>query len=341
MHTTRKAAPRRLGIALGAASALTLGVLAMAGPAGPAGATARNSASVSNGALSMTASSASDRLALRLKAGDPNTLEVDFGDDGTADASFDRSTFTAIDVSLRSGNDQFRVDQAAGTFADEALTVHGNSGSDTFAGGDGAEVFDGGSGSDSADPNRGDDTGLMGSGTDTFRWDPGDGSDTVEGDSGTDTLDFNGANVAEKMSLEPNGGRALFLRDVATIRMDMDNVERLDLTALGGIDTMTVKDMSGTDFKQADIDLQGAAGGGDGADDVVTVEGTNRGDNVRVRGVGGVVRVRGLKVTDNIIGAEPSDQLNVNTLGGNDDVDVADSATAIMAVAVDLGTGQH
>ena len=39
------------------------------------------------------------------------------------------------------------------------------------------------------------------------------------------------------MSLTPNGERALFLRDVANIRMDMDNVERLDLTALAGTDT--------------------------------------------------------------------------------------------------------
>ena len=46
------------------------------------------------------------------------------------------------------------------------------------------------------------------------------------------------------MSLSANGRRTLFLRDVANIRMDMDDVERLDLTALGGADTMIVRDMS-------------------------------------------------------------------------------------------------
>ena len=55
------------------------------------------------------------------------------------------------------------------------------------------------------------------------------------------------------MSLSPEGGRAIFLRDVANIRMDMDNVERLDLTALGSNDDVTVDDMSGTDFRQADV----------------------------------------------------------------------------------------
>ena len=38
------------------------------------------------------------------------------------------------------------------------------------------------------------------------------------------------------MSLSPEGGRATFLRDLADILMDMDGVERLDLTALGGND---------------------------------------------------------------------------------------------------------
>ena len=108
-------------------------------------------------------------------------------------------------------------------------------------GGDNIELFLGGSGDDFADGNRGNDTGVMGSGNDIFRWDPGDGSDVVEGDSGTDTLDFNGAGANEVMSLSPNGGRSLFLREPANIRMDMDNVERLDLTALGGVDTMRVR----------------------------------------------------------------------------------------------------
>ena len=41
---------------------------------------------------------ASDKLALRLSPGDPGTLQLDAGEDGTVDFSFDRSTFTSIDV---------------------------------------------------------------------------------------------------------------------------------------------------------------------------------------------------------------------------------------------------
>ncbi len=342
MQITRKTTTGRLGLAAGAAAALAVGLVAAgpAGAAGAAGATSRTSASVSGDTLDVRGSSASESLALRLAPGDTNTLQVDFGDDGSAEHSFDRSTFSSIEVSLRSGQDRFRVDQVNGVFADERLTVDGGSGDDSLDGGDGAEVFYGASGRDAVDGNRGNDTGVLGSGQDSFRWDPGDGSDVVEGDSGTDTLDFNGAAVNEIMSLSPNGGRSLFLREPATIRMDMDGVERLDLTALGGTDAMTVNDMTGTDFRQANVDLSAPAGGGDAAADTVTVNGTNRGDRIDVGADGQVVEVDGLRTAVDVAGGETIDQLQVKALGGNDDVDVDPAALALMTVIVDLGLGQ-
>ena len=300
MDTNRKT--RRLGIAAGAAAALAVGLVAAAPGR-------RGTPDIGHGVgdtLVVNGGSGGESLALRLAAGDPNTLQVDFGDDGTAEHSFDRSTFSSIEVSLRSGNDRFRVDQANGAFADEALTVDGGSGNDTLDGGDGVEVFCGGSGNDAVDGNRGNDTGVLGSGQDSFRWDPGDGSDVVEGDSGTDTLDFNGAGANEVMSLSPDGGRTLFLRDVANIRMDMDNVEQLDLTALGGTDTMTVDDMTGTDFRQANVDLSGPAGGPDGAADTVTVTGTDRADRIDVGADGGIVDVDRTADDGRRAGGEPS-----------------------------------
>jgi len=343
MESNRKTTTGRLGLAAGAAAALAVGLVA-AGPAGAigaTGATSRTSASVSGDTLGVRGSSASESLALRLAPGDANTLQVDFGDDGTAEHSFDRSTFTSIEVSLRSGSDRFRVDQVNGAFADESLTVDGGSGNDTLDGGDGVELFYGASGRDAVDGNRGNDTGVLGSGQDSFRWDPGDGSDIVEGESGFDTLDFNGAGVNEQMSLSANGGRSLFLRDIATIRMDMDGVERLDLDALGGADAMTVGDMRGTDIRQADIDLSGPTGGGDTAADTVTVTGTERADRIDVGASGQVVEVDGLRAAVDVAGGEIADRLQVNALGGNDDVDVDQAALAIMTVAVDLGLGQR
>ena len=336
MDINGKARTGRLGLAAGAAAALTVGLVA----AGPAGAAPRTSASVSDDTLVVNGSSASEALALRLAAGDANTLQVDFGNDGSAEHSFDRSTFSSIEVFLRSGHDQFLVDQVNGTFTDEGLTVDGGSGNDTLDGGDGVEVFYGSSGRDAVDGNRGNDTGILGSGQDSFRWDPGDGSDVVEGNSGTDTLDFNGAAANENMSLSANGERSLFLRDVANIRMDMDGVERLDLTALGGVDTMTVGDMTGTDFRQADVDLSGPTGGGDGLSDTVTVNGTNRADRIDVSADGDVVDVAGLRTTVDVAGGELIDRLQVNALGGNDEVDVDQAALDIINVIVDLGSGE-
>ena len=323
----------RGSLGLAGAAALAIGLV------GPAAA-ANGAAVVVNDTLTVSTGSGHDKLALRLAAGAPGTLEVDFGDNGSADRSFDRNEFSAITVFLGSGNDTFRVDQVNGAFADEALAVDGGSGDDVMNGGDAAEKFRGGSGSDSVDGNRGDDAAYLGSGPDAFRWDPGDGSDLVEGDSGRDTLDFNGAGVAEVMSLSPNGQRTLFLRDLANIRMDMDNVEQLDLTALGGADKVTIEDMSGTDFRRALVDLSGPAGGGDLAKDVVKVNGTQNADQVDVVADGATVVVQGLPTQTRISGSEPSDALQVNTLGGNDTVDVADDVATLIEATVDLGSGQ-
>ena len=115
-----------------------------------------------------------------------------------------------------------RVDQANGTFTDESITIDGGHGNDTLLGGSGGELFVGGPGDDFVDGNQGDDTALLGENDDTFHWDPGDGSDIVEGQSGADVLDFNGANINERIEISANGGRVRFTRDVASITMDLE-----------------------------------------------------------------------------------------------------------------------
>jgi hypothetical protein len=328
--------PARIGLAATAALGFTLATAAPAF-AGPGAAPPTGSASVANDTLTVTGTSAGDRLVLRLAAGDPNTLQIDFGDDGSTDASFDRGTFSTINVSLLGGDDQFRVDQSGGAFTDEALTVDGGSGDDTLLGGDGNETFIGGSGRDFVDGNRGHDTASLGSGEDTFKWDPGDGSDDVDGGSGMDTMVFNGANVNEKFNLSADGSRAVFLRDVGGIRMNLDGVEQVDVHALGGADALTIADMSATDVKEVDTDL----GAGDGLVDSVTVNGTDKADHVTVRALGDAVDVHGLRPEVRITGSEPTDALQVNTVDGNDHVEVDGAVFARIDTNVDLGAGQH
>jgi Ca2+-binding RTX toxin-like protein len=181
---------------------LVAAVLAFGAGAAPAAYTAQ----IVAGTLQITGNGASDKLALRLQAGVPTVLDVDVGDDGTAEVSFDRSLFTAINVSAGGGNDLVRIDQSNGAFTDEAITIDGGSGNDTLLGGDGADFLIGGPGNDFFDGNRGDDVALMGEGDDTFHWDPGDGSDTIEGQDGSDTLDLSGANISENIDVSANGG---------------------------------------------------------------------------------------------------------------------------------------
>ncbi len=139
-------------------------------------------------------------------------------------------------------------------------------------GGDGNDTITGSQGNDTVTGGRGNDVAFLGTGDDTFVWNPGDGSDTVEGQGGFDTLQFNGSNVNENMDISANGSRVRLFRDVGNVTMDLNSVERVNLSALGGADTITVNGLTGTDLKQVAVDLGSPPGSGQGdaqADTVV------------------------------------------------------------------------
>jgi hypothetical protein len=264
---------------------------------------------------------------------------VVFGNDLANAQHFNVADFAAISVSLGNGDDQFT--EQPGVLTTKTLTVAGENGNDTIQSGDGIDTVLGGNGDDRVDAGRGNDRVFLGNGKDFFVWNPGQGSDAVDGGNGNeDVMQFNGANVNETMSLSANGSRALFRRDVAGIQMDMNDIETFNLAALGGADAITVDDLEGTSVRQANIDLSGSAGGGDQAADVVTVKGTNQTDRVDVSAPNGQVAVAGLQADTVISGAETRDHLQVDTLDGNDRVNVAPDVAAIIGVAVDLGLGQ-
>jgi Ca2+-binding RTX toxin-like protein len=203
------------------------------------------------------------------------------------------------------------------------LVIDGGPGRDTITGGDGADTLIGGTGKDLVNGGRGNDVAFLGDGGDTFVWNPGDGSDTVEGQDGNDTMLFNGANINENIDVSANGSRVRFTRDVATITMDLNDIETVAFNALGGADTINVHDLTGTTVKTVALDLANpiATGTGDGSADHVIVTGTNGDDTVRVRNVDGTVRVRGLVPFVTITGAESAnDRLDINTLTGVDSV---------------------
>src|SRR5215208_3036608 len=295
-----------------------------------------------HGVLTIKGTHESDTVALRLGAGQPGILQVDVGDDGTADFSFDRARITAIAVDARDGDDSVRIDELNGAFTDVIpTTIDGGDENDTIAGGKGIETLLGGDGNDTIDGNGGNDTALMGAGDDTFVWDPGDGSDVVEGQDGTDTMVFNGAGGPEQVDASANGNRLRFFRTQATITMDTAGVETVDFNALGGADTVTVNDLTGTDVRTINTDLAGALGGntGDGQIDQVIVKGTNGTDKIDIAGDPSGVAVTGVAALIAIQHQEPNDRLDVNALGGDDAVSAAALAPQAIALTLDGGTG--
>ena len=294
-------------------------------------------AEIKRGALVVQGDDRANRVALRLQAGNPTVVQVDVGDDGSPQFSFARADIAAIKVRTGDGDDTVRVDDANGSFTNTiAATVAGGDGDDSLTGGLGNETYRGGEGDDFVDGNGGADTGYLGDGEDTFRWDPGDGSDVIDGQDGTDTMLFNGAAGGETVTLSPRAGRLDFFRVQGNVRMDTNDVEVVDFNALGGADTVTVNDLSGTDVRQTNVDRAIAPGGnvGDALVDNITVNGTDGDDNIAVTGAGTGVDVTGLSNTVSITNADPTDRLSVNTLAGTDDV-LTNGIVGVIQVLVD------
>ncbi len=222
------------------------------------------------------------------------------------------------------------------------ITVDGGLSNDTITGSNGADVLLGGDGDDFIDGNQGNDLALMGAGNDVFQWDPGDGSDTVEGQAGTDTMQFNGSAANETFDASANGGRLRFSRNIGSIVMDTNDVERVKLEALAGADIVIVNDLTGTDVVEFNVNLAGLIGGtaGDAQLDTVIVNGTTGDDFIQAFGTAGAATVIGLSTVVNVTGSEPtSDRLVINTLAGNDVVEASGLAANAILLIADGGEG--
>ena len=188
------------------------------------------------------------------------TLDIDAGDGldtVVGGAGNDRIVGgTAADLSadnLQGGGGDDQIDGGGG---DD--TLNGADGNDTILGGAGVDTLAGGAGDDVLTGGPSNDTITGGSGNDRMTWVPGDASDVIDGQTGTDTLEFNGANINENFSIFPNGPLVRFTRDVANIVMDLGTTERIQLTTLGGADTVTLG--AGLDGLLEQITLDTGAG---------------------------------------------------------------------------------
>jgi Ca2+-binding RTX toxin-like protein len=217
-------------------------------------------------------------------------------------------------------------------------TIDGVGGDDLLLGGDGDDLLTGGRGNDTVIGGKGTDTAVLGSGNDVFIWNQGEGSDTVEGNSGFDTMVFNGAVLSEDISISANGDGARLFRGLGNITMDVHSVERIEVTPLGGADTVTINDLTGTHVREVAVDL-GLAGVGDTLADAVTVNGTAGNNHINVTTTGTMVTVSGLTEKVTVDHADAGDLLTINGGDGKDTIDASALPAGMVTLTLDGGDG--
>jgi Ca2+-binding RTX toxin-like protein len=119
----------------------------------------------------------------------------------------------------------------------------------------------------------------------------------------------------------------------------LNDIEFIDVQALGGADNAVLNDVSGTDLKLVTLDLEAAigAGTGDGAADSVTVNGTDDPDDIQIVADGSAVDVFGTPLRIDHSEAA-NDKLTVNGLGGADTITGEPGLAALIQLVINGGT---
>src|SRR5262249_9087924 len=142
----------------------------------------------------------------------------------------------------------------------------------------------------------------------------------------------------EVFGISADGDRVRLSRDLDDVTMDLNEVEKIDVNALGGADRAVVNDLSGTDVKEIDLSLAATSGGdaGDGDVDSVIVEGTAAGDRIPIQGTAGGIVVSGdfaqgasLPYSMTILAVEAADGLQIDGNGGDDTIDASALETPV------------
>jgi hypothetical protein len=233
-----------------------------------------------------------------------------------------RTTVTGADPTL----DRLVVAPGSGGGGDvvDATSLAANRIGLVVEGGLGPDVVLGSPGDDQVLGQDGNDTLLLGAGNDTATWNPGDDNDTLEGQGGTDRVVMTGNGANEQFDVSANGGRVLVLRNVASVVLDANDFEAVELHPLAGIDTVNVNNLAGTDVVRVDVGLAGLNGSGDGQDDQVFQNGTSGPDVISLEGGASGVTSSGLAAVLGVTGADAGfDDLIVVAAGGNDQVDAS------------------
>lgn len=298
-------------------------------------------AKIAGKTLTVSGNRRANSVTLRLPGKRGKLFEVDVRSNGKADFRFKRR-LERIVVRGGGGNDSVRVVGADGrriATKVPSIVILGGVGNDALQGGRAVETIGGGAGTDSIDGGPANDTIRLGGGDDTYGWDPGDGTDVIEGQGGVDRILFNGSGASERFELAPRGDRLRLTRLPESATLDANDVEAVELDALGGTDTVALDNLAGTGVTQASIDLEGIAGGGsgDGQPDNVVVNAGNGDDTIAIGGSPGSIKVAGVGSPISIAHATAGDALAVNAQSGADAVDASGLLGGAIALALDGG----
>ena len=169
---------------------------------------------------------------------------------------------------------------------------------------------------------------------------PATAATCVEGQDGADTLLFNGSNIAESIEASANGQRVRLFRNIANVTMDADDIERLDIKARGGADTLASTTSRAPTSPACSPISTACPPETRGRADNVIVNGTSGDDVVFVTGQGDGAQVTGLPAQTSVAGAvAASDRLTIAALGGDDVVDGTALAANSALLTLDGGEG--
>jgi len=235
-----------------------------------------------------------------------------------------------LELHAGAGNDN--VDASALPADRMQLSIFADAGDDHIVGGASADFINGGTGADTV---------LMGAGNDRFQWNPGEGSDVIDGQAGFDTHEFNGSAANEIISLNAGGNDVLLTRNVGNIVMNQDNVERVEIFAGDGIDSVDIGELRGTDVREVFVNLAATVDGtsGDGKDDTVSVSGGARSEFLTVTASGDDILVNGLAEQVRVANTDASDTIVVRGAGGADVIFAATLPASAAHITLDGGNG--
>jgi Ca2+-binding RTX toxin-like protein len=158
----------------------------------------------------------------------------------------------------------------------------------------------------------------------------------LRGGDGVDTIVRSGSTTAAdsiEMATDVDGERARLSNGAS--HAFLDGAEQVELPAGGGADSVRIFDLTGTDV----IGVATSAGPADGAPDQVIAAGTPGMDIVDVVGGPGALALAGLPVALEVHDAEPTDDLAILTVTGDDVVSASTLPAGAIELSVDTGLG--